>query len=181
MNMKFKQLFALTLLLALVSCGGNNKPNEIHQKGLDKSYPMSNKDKRELDRGKLTGEEGITLIGGRPSIGGRGFGGESIARGVNAYLWQAALDTISFMPIATVDATGGVIITDWYQDPTSKGEKIKANVVISSDELRASGVKVSLFRQVGGQSAPGSAEVARKLEDKILTRARELRIEDRRL
>ncbi len=180
--MKLKHIFTIILLITISSCSdGSNKESRVNNAdGLDKAYPMDHRDKRELERGKLSGEEGIVLVGGRPSMN-RGFMGESIARGVNAYLWQASLDTISFMPIATVDATGGVIITDWYEDPNSRGEKIKANVVISSDELRASGVKVSLFRMVGGQSAPGNAEVARKLEDKILTRARELKIEDERI
>ncbi len=84
------------------------------------------------------------------------------------------------MPIATVDATGGVIITDWYADPQAGGERIKANIVVSSDELRASGVRVTLFREVGGRSTPGSSEVARKLEDRILARAREIKIEEDR-
>ena len=178
--MKFRTLLILTLLTALSSCGGDNKPNSVSSDGKDPAYPMTAEDKRELERGKLTGEEGIVLLGGKFSPN-RGMMGESIARGVNAYLWQASLDTISFMPIATVDATGGVIITDWYEDPKAGGERIKANVVISSDELRASGVKVSLFRQVGGKTAPGNPEVARKLEDKILARARELKIDDERI
>ncbi len=184
-SINMKKIFALILCFAVVSCGGDNKPNKIHQRGLDKEYPMAIKDGRELKRGRLTGDDGIALVGGNASSlnrgFGSGFGGDSISRGVNAYLWQASLDTISFMPIATVDATGGVIITDWYEDPASRGEKIKANVVISSDELRASGVKVSLFRQVGGKSAPASDELARSLEDKILIRARQLRIDDNRL
>lgn len=180
--MKIKNIIFFTLILAVAACedGSNQQSRVNNPSGLDTAYPMDHRDKRELKRGKLTGEDGITLIGGQASLN-RGLIGESISRGVNAYLWQASLDTISFMPIATVDATGGVIITDWYEDPKAKGEKIKANVVISSDELRASGVKVSLFRQVGGKTAPGNPEVARKLEDKILTRARELKIEDERL
>lgn len=179
---KSKNLLTFIILLTLTSCFSEPEEDKgATVDGKNPNYPLNDDDRRSLKRGKLTGDEGITLIGGRPSLGGRGMMGESIARGVNAYLWQAALDTISFMPIATVDATGGVIITDWYEDPNSKGEKIKANVVISSDELRASGVKVSLFRQVGGKSAPANPDVARKLEDKILTRARELKIDDERI
>lgn len=173
------KLLSLLLLFSITACGTDSSEIEPRADGKNTAYPMSNADKREVERGKLSGDEGIALIGGQSSLN-RGLRGESIARGVNAYLWQASLDTISFMPIATVDATGGVIITDWYQDPKGNGEKIKANIVISSDELRASGVKVSLFRQVGGNSAPASSDLARKLEDKILARARELRIEDDR-
>ncbi len=174
------KLLSLLLLFSITACGADSSEIEPRADGKNTAYPMTNSDKREVERGKLSGDEGIALVGGQANLGRNGLRGESIARGVNAYLWQASLDTISFMPIATVDATGGVIITDWYQDPKGNGEKIKANIVISSDELRASGVKVSLFRQVGGNSAPASSDLARKLEDKILARARELRIEDDR-
>jgi hypothetical protein len=146
---------------------------------VDKAYPMSQKDEMRLNRGKLTGDEGLNLLGLKGN--NTDLMNNSIARGVNAYLWQASLDTISFMPIQTVDATGGVIITDWYQDPNAKNEKIKANIVISSDELRASGVKVSLFREVNGRTVPGSSEAERKLEDKILTRARQIKIDEERI
>ena len=178
--MKKNIILSLLAVLLVSSCGdAENKPNEIAAGGLDKAYPMSGSDKRSLDRGKLGGEDGITLLGGN-SLNMKGGNSQTVARGVNAYLWQAALDTISFMPIATVDAAGGVIITDWYEDPSNRGEKLKANILINSEELRASGVKVSLFRQVGGKSAETSAESARKLEDKILARAREIKIEEAR-
>jgi hypothetical protein len=170
-------LMIISLLTTLTSCG-ENKPNKIYDGGLDKAYPLSHRADRKIARGKVTGEDGLSLMGLKGQ--GRDLMGSSIAHGVNAYLWQAALDTISFMPIQTVDATGGVIITDWYQDPSARGEKIKANIVISSDELRASGVRVTLFRQVGSGTAPGSADAERKLEDKILARAREIKVEEDR-
>jgi hypothetical protein len=177
--MKTRNLALLVFtLLTLSSCGGTNTPNVIHDGGTDEAYPMSDSQARRIKRGKLTGDEGINLMGMKG--GGRNLRGESIAHGVNSYLWQASLDVISFMPIAAVDATGGVIITDWYQDPKAKGERIKANIVVSSDELRASGVRVTLFREAGGKSVAANNEVARKLEDKILARAREIKIaEDR--
>lgn len=166
-------------MIALSSCG-ENTPNDIKPGGLDTAYPMSREDANTIKRGRITGDDGISIIDGKVDMN-NGLRPESISRGVNAYLWQAALDTISFMPISSVDATGGVILTDWYQDPNAKGEKLKANIVISSEELKASGVKVSLFRQQGGSSVPANAELARTLEDKILTRARELKIEDSRI
>lgn len=179
--MKKNIILSLLAVLLVSSCGdAENKPNEINSGGLDKSYPMSGADKRTLERGKISGDDGITLLGGGKGLDLRGGNSQTIARGVNAYLWQAALDTISFMPIATVDAAGGVIITDWYEDPSNRGEKLKANILINSEELRASGVKVSLFRQVGGRSAETSPESARKLEDKILARAREIKIDEAR-
>lgn len=99
---------------------------------------------------------------------------------VNSYLWRAALDTVSFMPLASADPFGGVILTDWYADPSSPGERTKLNVFILGRQLKADGVKVKAFRQVqkGGawRDAPIAADTERKLEDAILTRARQMRV-----
>ena len=104
------------------------------------------------------------------------------ALGVNSFLWRASLETISFMPINTADAFGGVILTDWFSPPESPSERFKLNVYILGRTLRADGVKVSVFRQV--RDAGGSwvdSEVpdgtAPKVEDSILTKARILRHE----
>jgi hypothetical protein len=99
---------------------------------------------------------------------------------VNSYLWRAALDTVSFMPLASADPFGGVILTDWYTDPASPKERTKLNVFILGRELKADGVKVKAFRQIqkngAWRDAPVSADTGRKLEDAILTRARQMRV-----
>jgi hypothetical protein len=99
--------------------------------------------------------------------------------GVNAYLWRGALDTLSFFPLISADAVGGVIITDWYQPPSATGERFKATAYILGRQLRADGVKVSIFRQVqqGGVwvDAPVAPSTITEIEDKVLARARELR------
>jgi len=98
---------------------------------------------------------------------------------VNAFLWRGALDTLSFMPLASADPFGGVIITDWYTPVGTTGERFKATAYILGRELRADGVRVALFHQIskGGQwvDAPVSVGTQNELEDKVLTRARELR------
>ncbi len=108
--------------------------------------------------------------------GATGSGG---GLGVNAYLWRASLDTLSFMPLASADPFGGVIITDWYQPPAGAGERFKATAYILGRQLRADGVKVSVFRQVarGGTwvDAPISPVTTSEIENKVLARARELR------
>jgi len=99
--------------------------------------------------------------------------------GVNAYLWRAALDTVSFAPLLQADANTGVIITDWYSHANSPTERVKLTVTILDQELRADALKVSASRQVnqGGQwvNATVSASTVQKLEDIILTRARDIR------
>ena len=99
--------------------------------------------------------------------------------GVNTYLWRAAIDTLSFAPLIQADSSGGVIVTDWYSNPTSPGERVKLTVSILDQDLRADALRVAASRQVqqGGTwvDAPVAAATVQKLEDIILTRARDLR------
>ena len=99
--------------------------------------------------------------------------------GVNSYLWRAAVDTLSFAPLVTADSNGGVIVTDWYVNPTTPTERVKLTVSIIDQDLRADALKVAASRQVtqGGVwvDAPVAAATVQKLEDIILTRARDLR------
>lgn len=99
--------------------------------------------------------------------------------GVNAYLWRAALDTISFMPLVQADANGGVIVTDWYANPASPNERMKLTISILDQDLRADALRVAASRQVaqggGWVDAPVQAATVQKLEEIILTKARDLR------
>ena len=99
--------------------------------------------------------------------------------GVNTYLWRAAIDTVSFAPLLQADANSGVIITDWYANPKAPGERVKLTVAILDQDLRADALRVSGSRQVSQNGAwvdaPLSAATVQKLEDIILTRARDLR------
>ena len=99
--------------------------------------------------------------------------------GVNSYLWRAAVDTVSFAPLLQANASSGVIITDWYANPRRPGERVKLTVAILDQDLRADALRVSAAKQVyqngGWVDAPVSAATVQKLEDIILTRARDLR------
>ncbi len=99
--------------------------------------------------------------------------------GVNTYLWRAAVDTLSFAPLIQADSNGGVIVTDWYSSPSSPGERVKLTVSILDQDLRADALRVAASRQInqGGNwvNAPVAAATVQKLEDIILTRARDLR------
>lgn len=164
-----------TALLVLTGCGlrGENPEFTVYDP----------KDQRIRDRyGTVTGTDGFTLFGNgggkrraqlEESAGGGGIG-------VNAYLWRGALDTLNFMPLASADPFGGLIITDWYQPASAPEERVKVNVLIMDRSLRADAVKVSVFRQTrqgaGWADSPVDPSTGTGLEDKILTRARELRI-----
>ena len=99
--------------------------------------------------------------------------------GVNAYLWRAALDTLAFAPLAQSDSNGGVLVTEWYSNPQNPGERAKVTVAILDRDLRADALRVTAARQVqqNGQwvDAPVTAATIQRLEDIILTRARDLR------
>ena len=99
--------------------------------------------------------------------------------GVNSYLWRAAVDTVSFAPLLQANPNSGVIITDWYSSPRSPNERVKLTVAILDADLRADALRVSALRQVNSNGAwvdaPVTAATVQKLEDIILTRARDLR------
>jgi len=99
---------------------------------------------------------------------------------INAYLWRGALDTVSFMPLASVDPFGGVILTDWYSSAEKPKERFKINIFILDKQLRSDGVKVKIFKETLKNNhwvaSNTDKDTARKLEDTILTRARQLRV-----
>jgi hypothetical protein len=99
--------------------------------------------------------------------------------GVNSYLWRAALDTVSFAPLVQADSSGGVIVTDWFANPNAPGERVKLTVTVLDQDLRADALRVAASRQVLQNGAwvdsTVSAATVQKLEDIILTRARDIR------
>ncbi|HEV3176453.1 MAG TPA: DUF3576 domain-containing protein [Stellaceae bacterium] len=118
-------------------------------------------------------------------FGGGGSGqqnnGGAAGVGVNSFLWRASLDTVSFMPLASADPFGGVIITDWFSPPETPDERFKVNVFILGRDLRADGVRASVFHQKKDAAsqwaeAPVDANTATDLENAILTRARQIRL-----
>jgi hypothetical protein len=98
---------------------------------------------------------------------------------VNSYLWRAAVDTVSFAPLLQANPASGVIITDWFTNPRAPGERVKLTVAVLDPDLRADALRVSAARQVNQNGAwvdaPVTAATVQKLEDIILTRARDLR------
>jgi hypothetical protein len=106
-------------------------------------------------------------------------GGDQSQAGVNAYLWRGAIDTLSFMPFASADPVGGVIITDWYTPPTTSGERFKATAYVLGKQLRSDAIRVAIFRQTlqDGQwtDAAVAPNTAADITNKILARARQLR------
>jgi len=168
---KLRSLLTVSVSVAALSLAGceNYEPGEANKSFEDKEEANVDFSKRK----SIFGEGGLELFGSdAPSEDGGNLG-------VNSFLWRASLDTISFMPVNSADPFGGVIITDWHASAEAPTERFKLNVYILGRTLRADGVRVAVFRQVkssaGWQDAavPGDTQI--KIEDAILTRARQLR------
>jgi hypothetical protein len=169
--MRHFRLAALALPILVVACGQTRSVEN------DEYFDDSS---RARVAGRLSGHsDGLLILGTDRSRNREAGADQSGALGVNAYLWRATLDTLSFMPLSSADPFGGVIITDWYSPPAAPGERFRATAYILGRQLRSDGVRVSVFRQElrNGvwMDAPVSAATGTDLEDKVLARARELR------
>ncbi|WP_298286298.1 DUF3576 domain-containing protein [Acidocella sp.] len=167
---KFKTLTIsapLAAALALTACSG------LHTSQAELNTPAD------------AGQSG----GGSPSLFtfGKGSGGAGTAQAtqiqVNAYLWRASLETLAFMPLASADPFGGVIITDWYSPPATPGERFKVNAYILGKQLTANAIKVSVFHQIqqpdgSWADAPADPSTAAGLENRILAEAANLQAAD---
>jgi hypothetical protein len=173
-------ILAGVLAFGMTACGGD--PNAVTEK---RSGPSGDRNTRDMIAG-LGGskQEQGSLFGPGGIFGSKAAQKEDQSGGVavNAYLWRASLDTINFIPLVSADPFGGVIITDWYTPAETPNERMKVQVTILDRELRADGVRVSVFKQ---QTAPKGgnwvdAQVDPRtnidIENAILTRARQLRI-----
>ncbi|MBV8061604.1 MAG: DUF3576 domain-containing protein [Alphaproteobacteria bacterium] len=169
--MKRNPLLTLALLtpLALTACESLGLESEP-------TYSDKQRDAIYKNGSLLSDKGGVDIIGGEQKKAE-----ETGGIGVNGFLWRASLDTVSFMPIASADPFGGVIITDWYSAPETPTERTKLNIFIRGRDLRADGVKVSVFRQTkdadgNWTDAPVAGALSGTLENAILTKARQIRV-----
>lgn len=161
-------LVAITLITAstLSACGGGIESEAKYPTGVSRSQTGNDIYAKPKS---IFGEDGFSILGGK------GKQSTDVIT-VNSYLWRAALDTVNFMPLATVDPFGGVILTDWYANPDAPGERYKLNIFVMGSQLRSDGIKVSMFKQRNGKDVAVDPKMNTDIEDAILTRARELRI-----
>lgn len=170
--MRFPILITLLLAsLSLSACSGIETKAE---------YPTTrvagDPDITYNQRESIFGKGGLNLFSTNKKKGNNSVPGIT----VNAYLWRASLDTISFMPIDQADPFGGTILTEWFQPPQNPYERVKVNVFIIGHELRTDALKVTLFRQEAqdGQWIDVAVDPATvtQLEETILTRARQMKV-----
>ena len=169
------------LTFTLGACGGN--PDSVKESEARNATRSQTQRALNQGLGGKTQEEG-TLFGPGGMFGSKADRKEDNGSGVavNAYLWRASLDTINFIPLVSADPFGGVIITDWYTPAETPNERMKVQVTILDRELRADGVRVSVFKQQtspkGGSWVDAQVDPRTNIdiENAILTRARQLRI-----
>ncbi|KAA5803845.1 DUF3576 domain-containing protein [Alkalicaulis satelles] len=159
-RLTFLTAAALGCAVALSACGTRERPSDASASAGDRGFlgGVFNRGAPRVDDGS---EAGI---------------------GVNSLLWRASLEVLHFMPMAEVDPFGGVIITDWYAIPEAPSERFRATVYILDTRLRADALTVQLFKQVRGETGEwveANIDPATQLqvENAILTRARQLRIQ----
>ncbi|RCK28073.1 DUF3576 domain-containing protein [uncultured Thalassospira sp.] len=181
MNSSFAKILTIaTLSVFLASCAGTEADYDSFPGSAPGDRKINGRSATRADlkkEGTLFGEDGLNIFGGEDSKQGQGSG-----IGVNSFLWRATLDTLSFMPLNSADPFGGVIITDWYSPAETPNERFKLTAYILGTALRSDAIKVSVFRQVNvgpnqWQDAVVEAGTVTSLEDAILTRARQLRID----
>ena len=125
-----KILFFLSFLVVLTSCQAlKYKPTKAGE------VPVNVKDrvKKNIEEGK-----GFRLMGGNKKGGTFDFASSN-------ELWRATLDTIDFMPLVSANYSGGIIITDWYNDSSSTGQSVKISVRFLTNEVRSDALDVKVF------------------------------------
>ncbi|MEM7670631.1 MAG: DUF3576 domain-containing protein [Pseudomonadota bacterium] len=168
-------LFAVAAMTFVTACSGNYRAKEdtAPAGGAQRDQPITD---------SVFGDGGLSLS----SISDGTLFSSSTEDGsgalpVNKFLWQASLDTLSFLPLSSTDPFTGVIATDWGSTADAPGERFKVTAYILNPNLAASSLKVAVFREERNEDglwipAAVNPETALKIEDSILTRARQIRI-----
>ena len=156
-----RYLIIIATLFSFFACSSRNTPTP----------------KEEGPGSFITGraQQGISLT----DIAGLDDDSDGLGLPINALLWRASLDIVSTIPLDDVDTFGGTIVTEWYQLNETSNERIKMTVFVLDRELRSDGIRAVIYvqKRVGNdwKDSGTDSEMSRKIEELILTRAREIR------
>ena len=165
---KFMKLMVLTLSLCVVaSCG-------IYKKTDARKVPTSG-----MERAKKNIEEGRSF---KLFDSNRNKGGGVFEFASSNELWRASLDTIDFMPLASVNYSGGIIITDWYSTNQNSNESIKISIRFLTNEIRADALDIKVFNkkcitQSNCVTSEKEGDINNELKTKILKTATKYKID----
>ena len=159
-----------------------NRSGTIFNSGTDKDLAMRDA-KTRLQSGKeggIFGKEGFSFDTGLGNSGNKQRTTTTVGIPINPFLWRASLEVIDFMPLASADPFGGIIITDWYSTLSNENERCKLNIFINGIELKTQNLKVTSFCQLYKNqkwiNTSPSTENDTVLENAILNKAKKLKL-----
>ena len=148
-----KFIFLITFSIFLQSCEALKfKRSDV------KDNPINDADKRQKN---IREGKGISIGGGKKGSGVFDFA-------TSNEMWRASIEILDFVPLATADYGGGVIITDWYKDDLNSKESIKIMINFLSNEIRADGLKIKVYKKVCTNNAKCNTKMMQSsLENEI--------------
>lgn len=164
------KICSILFLFSLAAClGGQNNENIEKEKFEPSAY----------ERAKAYAEKNPITILGRDSKDKN----TNFEFGTSNVLWRASLKTLDFIPLATVDYSGGIIITDWYSEGKSNKEQIKIQIRFFSTELRSESIQVASYKKICESNnecnnLAGNENFNKEIKDLIINSARQIRIEE---
>ena len=178
----YRSVTAMGLALTLTACGGGISSGDSGLFGRNRGAIPTN---AQIEGRAATDAQAAALAKAKGEETNRStifdlFGNNKSPNAnveVNKYLWAASLDVLNFLPIESVDPFTGVIVTG-YGAPPGGGRAYRATILVQDPALDARSLKIAMQGRGGGAVAP---ETIRAIEDAIMTRARQLRIQDAKL
>ena len=171
LKLMLKNLFFLSfLIIILSSCKNNEKKDGI----TGNQEKLENPDVRARE---FADKNPITLFKDSKDKN------TNFEFGTSNVLWRASLKTLDFIPLATVDYSGGIIITDWYSEGKSNKEQIKIQIRFFSTELRSESIQVVSYKKICESNnecnnLAGNENFNKEIKDLIINSARQIRIEE---
>lgn len=164
-----KKIFSLCVVLLCCACSP-----EVKRTGA----PIDSDDRHKLTFGSLLGDDFFTF--GGPKKNQESQPSPSVSARVNPFLWRSSLETLSFMPLASADMNGGLIVSDWYVDENKPGERIKITIQFMDSQLRADSIKLHVHKQTlknnNWTTKAADENLATQLEHIIVKHARNMKV-----
>ena len=131
--MKYTKFILILTFLSVLSCGGFKKVDQRQMPDTAKAKARKN-----IDEGRGTGI--ASMIKKRNNT--------NYEFSTSNPMWRASLETLDFLPLTTVDYSGGMIVSDWYTDESSAKESIKISIRFLSNEVRSESLKIIIHKKI---------------------------------
>ena len=171
-----KFFFTNLLIFIFLLVSACSVPNALKPKKVDPNIPASAKERarKNIEEGR-----GVSLKGAFSKKG------TNYEFSTSNPLWRASLEIIDFMPLTTVDYSGGIIITDWYSDSSNSNDSIKITVRFLSNEVQSNSLKIIVHNKKCQTSEVCSineidSNIKFELQKSILAKAAALELESKK-